>query len=391
MKEIILAYQGEMALKGLNRTYFESVLIKNLRERTKSLGRFKIYKAQSTMFIEPLDENADTDEAFLRVKKVFGIAQVSRAAVVEADFEQIKTAAQQYLAQALAGAKTFKVQAKRADKTFALNTMEIMRELGAHLLDVYPHLTVDVVNPEVIVMVEVRDFGAYIHAGKQKGAGGMPVATSGRACTMLSGGIDSPVAAYMAAKRGLALTHVHFASPPYTSERAKQKVLDLADAIAPYTGSAATFVVPYADVQVYMRQNGAGDFFTVLMRRSMLRITAMLARKNGCEAIITGESLAQVASQTLSALICTDCAVDMPVLRPLIGFDKTEITALARSIGTFELSILPFEDCCTIFTPQFPKTHPKLEQVLAIEAAMADLPRLEQEAADAAEKILTTV
>lgn len=389
MKEIIMCYQGEMALKGLNKATFEASLTKGLRWRLRGLGEFKVYKAQSTMYIEPQDEAADAamDEAFGRVQKVFGIAALSRAAVCQKEFGVICETAAAYLAPALAAAKTFKVEAKRSDKSFAMKSPEISRELGGFLLGRFSHLTVDVHHPDITVMVEVRDFAAYVHADKTPGAGGLPVGTSGRALNLLSGGIDSPVAAYRMARRGLALHHIHFASPPYTSERARLKVQALAGIVSGYTGSCVLYVVPYTAPQEYLRDHAPSVLFTVLMRRSMLRIAGIIADEIGCTALVTGESLAQVASQTLWALACTDTAQSLPVLRPLIGMDKTEIIETARAIGSFETSILPYEDCCTIFTPPHPKTRPSLEEILAAEAAMPGLPALEAAAAAGVERV----
>ena len=387
MKELILAYQGEMALKGLNRATFESILMKTMRRRLGSLGEFKVYKAQSTLYAEPLDEAADMDEAFSRVQKIFGIAAVSRAAVCEKNFDAIARTAAAYLEEPLRAARTFKVSAKRSDKSFPMNSMEISRELGAVLLQAYPHLKVDVHHPQINVTVEVRDFAAYVHGGKQPGAGGLPVSTSGKAALLLSGGLDSLVAGYMMAKRGLSLCCVHFASPPYTSERARMKVLQLAKELSPWTGNLNVYVVPYTAAQEYLRDHCPQDLFTVLMRRSMMRITQALAPAEDAKAIVTGESLAQVASQTLMALACTDAAQNLPVLRPCIGLDKTEIVAIARHIGTYETSIEPYEDCCTIFTPPHPRTKPRLADVEAAEAAMPGLAALEAEAAAGAERV----
>ncbi|MEG0909993.1 MAG: tRNA uracil 4-sulfurtransferase ThiI [Ruthenibacterium sp.] len=383
MKELIMAYQGEMALKGLNRATFESALLKTMRRRLKPVGKFNVYKAQSTMYAEPL-EDLDMEEAFSRISKIFGIATISRAAVCEKDFAQIAEIAKTYLSAELNAAKTFKVSARRADKTFAMDSMEIARELGGILLEAYPHLTVDVHHPDLNVTVEIRDFGAYVHGGKKQGAGGLPVSTSGKAALMLSGGIDSPVAGYMMARRGLTLIGVHFASPPYTSERARSKVISLAQLLTPYTGNMNVYVVPYTKPQEFIRDTAPEELFTVLMRRSMMRITRMLCDKEGAEAIITGESLAQVASQTLRAIACTDAAQDLPVFRPCIGMDKTEIIDISRKIGTFETSILPYEDCCTIFTPAHPRTKPHLDEIESAERLM--MPELaELEAAAAAE------
>ena len=386
MKEILLAYQGEMSLKGLNRAAFESVLLKTMRRRLKSLGEFKIYKAQSTMYAEP-GEGVDVDAAEERLSKIFGIAALSRAAVCPKEFEAIRETAVAYLREPLAAARTFKVSAKRSDKAFPMNSMELARELGGALLAAYPHLKVDVHRPEINVTVEIRDFAAYVHGGKKPGAGGLPVSTSGKAMLLLSGGIDSPVAAYLMAKRGLSLACVHFASPPYTSPRARDKVLTLAEKLTPYTGNLNVYVVPYTAAQEYIRDNAPDVLFTVLMRRSMLRIARALCEQEAALAVVTGESLAQVASQTLWALACTDAAQTLPVLRPCIGMDKTEIMEIARRIGTYETSILPYEDCCTIFTPPHPKTKPQLAEIEAAEAGMPGLAALERAAAEGAERV----
>ena len=387
MKELILAYQGEMTLKGLNRGKFEARLIKIIRWRLEGLGRFKVRSSQSTVFIEPLEEDCDTDEAYRRISHVFGIVKLSRAAVCDADFPTICETAEAYLGQTLRDTKTFKVEAKRADKQYPMKSPEICRELGAYLLDKHHHLRVDVHHPQLEIMVEIREGRAYIHGPKTEAAGGLPVGTSGRALNLLSGGIDSPVAAWCMARRGLALHHIHFASPPYTSLRAKLKVCTLAKELVEYTGNCTLFVVPYTKPQEYIRDHAPDVLFTVLMRRSMLRIANRVANQLELEALITGESLAQVASQTMAALACTDAAQDLPVLRPCIGMDKTEIIERSRKIGTFETSIEPYEDCCTIFTPPHPKTNPTLAEILEAEAAMPELLTLEEQAAANVEKI----
>ncbi len=393
MKQLIMCYLGEMALKGLNKSTFEAQLMKTIRNRLKNMGQFKIYKAQSTFYIEPEDEYSDVDAAFEKVKKIFGIAAVSKAVVTEKDFDKIAEIAPVYLEDALKNARTFKVTAKRSDKSFPMGSLEISREVGAAILRKFHHLKVDVHNPQVTVMVEIRDFGAYIHEAKQPGAGGMPVSTSGKGALMLSGGIDSPVAAYMMAKRGMSIMSVHFASPPYTSERARYKVITLAEKLTDYTGDMNLFIVPFTTVQEYIRDNGVPELFTILMRRSMMRITEKISRKFGASAIITGESLGQVASQTMAAITATNASVSMPIFRPVIGMDKTEITEIARKIDTFETSILPYEDCCTIFTPPHPKTKPSLEEVVSAEAAMGleKLYELEEQAAVEAEKLRINV
>lgn len=387
MKEMILAYQGEMTLKGLNRNKFEARLAKSIRYRLEDLGPFQVTQAQSTVFIEPRADGLDMDEAFRRVSKIFGIVKMSRAACCDKDFDTICATAEEYLGQTLRGIRTFKVEAKRSDKAYPMKSPDIYRELGAYLLSRHPHLRVNVHQPDLEIMVEIRDRGAYIHGPKVEAAGGLPVGSSGRALNLLSGGIDSPVAAYCMARRGLALHHIHFASPPYTSLRAKLKVRALARELAEYTGNCQLYVVPYTKPQEYIRDNAPDVLFTVLMRRSMLRIANKVAAQSEMEALITGESLAQVASQTMAALACTDAAQDLPVLRPLIGMDKTEIISISRKIGTFETSIEPYEDCCTIFTPAHPKTKPGLAEIEAAEAAMPGLAALEQAAADHVEKI----
>ena len=387
MKELIMAYQGEMALKGLNRKTFEVAAMKTIRKRLADLGSFKVYNAQSTIYVEPQNDEIDMDEAYRRMQKVFGIAALSRAAVCEKEFDRICTVAKEYLTDELQRAKTFKVVARRSDKTFPMTSMELACELGAVLLEAFPHLSVDVHHPDCQVFVEVRDYAAYVHPDKVKGAGGLPTSTSGKASVLLSGGIDSPVAAWMMAKRGLTIQGIHFASPPYTSERAKQKVVDLAYQLMPWCGPFKLFVVPFTEPQVYIRDHGVPVLFTVLMRRSMMRVAEKLSLKYGADALITGESLAQVASQTLKAIVCTDAAQELPVLRPLIGMDKSEITEISRKIDTYEISIQPFEDCCTIFTPPHPKTKPTLEEILAAEAAMPELAALEEIAAENAEKL----
>ncbi len=383
MRELFIASMGEMALKGLNRKSFEAVLLKNIRGKLTGLGSWNLRSSQSTVYIEPQDALAlqHTQEAFSRCMRVFGIAAFTRAAVCEKTMESIRDTTLAYLGPQLKKSKSFKVTAKRADKSFPLNSLEISRELGGQILSAFPHLKVDVHTPEVLVVAEVRETAAYVHTEKQRGPGGLPVHTSGRAAVLLSGGIDSPVAAWQMAKRGLGLVAVHFASPPYTGPRAAEKVRTLAQKLSTYVGPFPYYLVKYTKTQEYLRDNlRKQEYFTVLMRRSMLRIASQLAQKEGAEALITGESLAQVASQTLLALAATDEAQALPVLRPCIGMDKLEITKIARTIDTFETSILPYEDCCTLFTPPHPKTKPKLAEIHALEAHLGELASLEQAA-----------
>ncbi len=364
MKEILLLKNGEIVLKGLNRCQFEDVLKKNIKTALSPLGRFEITSAQSAITVRPLSEDIDLEEAFERAGRVFGVVSLSRAAVCdEKSMDAVLAAAPVYLEKQLRSAKTFKVEAKRSDKKFPLKSPEICRELGGELLSKFPHLKVDVHNPDVTVYVEIRDFGAYIHSDPVRGAGGIPVGTGGKAVVLISGGIDSPVAAYMMAKRGLRLTAVHFASPPYTSQRAEDKVVRLLKKVSRYSGPLTMITVPFTEIQEKLRDDCPEELFTIIMRRLMLQISQRIARDYGCSALVTGESLGQVASQTIGALNCTDDAADMVVFRPLIGMDKQEIIDISYKIDTYETSIEPYEDCCTVFTPRHPRTKPILKFV----------------------------
>ena len=364
MKEIILLKDGEIVLKGLNRRSFEDVLKKNIKFALGPIGRFEITSAQSTIYVKPLSEDIDLDEACERISRVFGIVAYSRAAVCEEKtLDSVLQTAPAYLEKTLKAAKTFKVEAKRSDKRFPYKSPEICREFGGVILEKFPHLTVDVHNPEVTVYVEIRDFGAYIHCDPEKGAGGIPVGTGGRAAILISGGIDSPVAAYMMAKRGIKLTAVHFASPPYTSRRAEEKVVKLLQKVSRYAGRMTMYTVPFTKIQEKIKDDCPEELFTIIMRRLMMEISEKIALDNDCSALITGESLGQVASQTIGALGCTDEATDMVVFRPLIGMDKQEIIDISYKIDTYETSIEPYEDCCTVFTPKHPRTRPVLKYV----------------------------
>ncbi|HEX3016649.1 MAG TPA: tRNA uracil 4-sulfurtransferase ThiI [Caproicibacter sp.] len=375
MKEVILIKLGEVVLKGLNRRSFEDILLKNIRRRI--IGNFEIREAQSTVYVIPRN-GADLDDAAERVAKIFGIAAFSRACEVEKDISAICSGAEEYLHKELLGVKTFKVECKRSDKRFPLNSPQICAEVGEYLLNKFPNLKVNVNEPEYTVRVEVRDFAAYVHGNALRGAGGIPVGTGGKAAILISGGIDSPVAAWMMARRGVELTAVHFASPPYTSERAEQKVADLLSRVGEYAGHMTMFTVPFAKVQEEIMAKCPEELFTVIMRRFMMRAAEKIAVKEGCGALITGESLGQVASQTLQAIGCTDEAAQMPVFRPLIGMDKVDIIAIAHRIDTYDLSIQPYEDCCTVFTPRHPRTRPVLkfvqqaEQALDVDALIED-------------------
>ncbi len=363
MKEIILVKYGEMALKGLNKKTFEDILIKNIKRRLKRLGHFQLTSAQSTTYITPLDEDIDLDEVVDRVSKVFGIAALCRACVCEKEFADSTAKAIDYCGGVLSSAKTFKVAAKRSDKAFPMKSPEICRELGGILLDKFPNLSVDVNNPEVIVTVEVRDTNAYIHAENIKGAGGLPVGSSGKAMLLLSGGIDSPVAGYMMAKRGVHIAAIHYVSPPYTSDRAQLKVEQLCQKLTDYCGGIAFYCVPFTELQEAIKDQCPEEFFTIIMRRLMMEIAQRIAARDNCLALITGESVGQVASQTMAAMVCTDAVCRIPVFRPCVGMDKTEIIEIARKIDTFDTSVLPYEDCCTVFTPRHPKVRPVLSDV----------------------------
>ncbi len=363
MKEIVLVKYGEMALKGLNKKTFEDMLTKNIKRRIKSLGKFICTSAQSTLYITPDDDSADLSEVVERVGKIFGIAALCRACVCEKDFEDITEKSVEYLSEILGGAVSFKVTAKRADKSFPMKSPDICRELGGILLERFPNLHVDVNAPEVTVTVEIRDTNAYVHAENIKGAGGLPVGSSGKAMLLLSGGIDSPVAGWMMAKRGVHIAAIHYVSPPYTSDRAQLKVEQLCEKLTDYCGGIAFYCVPFTEIQEAIKDNCPEEFFTIIMRRLMMEIAQRIADKDGCLALITGESVGQVASQTMAAIACTDAVCRIPVFRPLIGMDKTEIIEIARKIDTFETSTLPYEDCCTVFTPRHPKVRPKLSDI----------------------------
>lgn len=370
MKEIILIKNGELALKGLNRSTFEDVLIKNIRKRIKPLGEFEYRKEQSTVAVVPMEDYIDMDEVSDRISRVFGIAAYSRALQVEKDMDVILENAPKYLAEQLKNAKTFKVEGKRSDKKFPLKSPEISAEVGGAILSAFPHLRVDVKNPEILVTIEIREKFAFIRGNQTKGAGGMPTGTAGKSSILISGGIDSPVAAYMMAKRGLVLNAIHFASPPYTSPQSEEKVHNLLRQVSRYSGNITLFTVGFTEIQEEIRDKCPEDLFTLIMRRFMMRIAQRIAEKEESKALITGESLGQVASQTLNALACTDAVVGMPVFRPLIGLDKDEIIKVSRKIDTFDISIEPYEDCCTVFTPKHPKTKPQISVLENAEKAL---------------------
>ena len=370
MQEMILCKLGEVVLKGLNRRSFEMKLMSNIRRRTTRFGKFKIYSKQSTIYVEPMEDSCDLESAYAACKQVFGIISVARAVPCAKDKDAILETAKQYLGDAMRAAKSFKVESKRADKSFPMGSIQLSQYVGGWLQEAFPHIKVDVHNPELTVFVEIREDAAYVHGPAEPAAGGLPIGMGGNAVSLLSGGIDSPVSSYMMAKRGVKLEMIHFASPPYTSDQAKEKVLQLARELTPWCGRLTVFIVPFTEIQEEIRRNCPEDHFTLIMRRFMMRLADMLAQELHCKALVTGECLGQVASQTMDALRVSGDVTELPVLRPLIGMDKEEIVRIARHIGTFDTSILPYEDCCTVFTPRHPKTKPNVEDVREMEAVL---------------------
>ena len=385
--EIILMKMGEMVLKGLNRRSFEEKLMSNAKRRLQKYGRFRVWSRQSITYVEPIAEGCDLDGAFAALCRLFGVVGVSRAHACEKTPEAIVATAKTYLHDALMGAERFKVESKRSDKTFPLTSIQLSQYVGGELDEAFPHLIPDMHEPDVIVHVEVREFCAYVHADPTPGAGGLPVGVGGKAVSLLSGGIDSPVASWMMAKRGVALEMVHFFSYPYTSPEAKEKVLELARLLTPWCGRLTVHVVPFTHIQEELRRQCPEALFTLLMRRFMMRIAQGVAQRIGAHALVTGESLGQVASQTMEAMAVTGAVVELPVFRPVIGMDKEEIIRIARRIGTFETSILPYEDCCTVFTPRHPKTHPHRDEIEEAEAVL-DIEGLMKEALDGIERVV---
>ena len=370
MNEIILCKLGEVVLKGLNRRSFEMKLMSNIRRRTARFGKFRIYSKQSTIYVEPAEETCDLAGAYAACKQVFGIIAVARALPCAKEKEAILETAKAYLGDALTAARSFKVESKRADKSFPMSSIQLSQWVGGELHEAYPHLKVDVHHPELTVYVEVREDAAYVHAPAEPAAGGLPIGMGGRAVSLLSGGIDSPVSSYMIAKRGVQLEMIHFASPPYTSDLAREKVLRLAQELTDWCGRLSVFIIPFTEIQEEIRRNCPEEYFTLIMRRFMMRLANELALELRCRALVTGENLGQVASQTMQALAVSEDVTTTPVLRPLIGLDKEEIVKISRRIGTFETSILPYEDCCTVFTPRHPKTKPEVAEVREIESAL---------------------
>ncbi len=386
MNEMILLKLGEMVLKGLNRRSFEDKLQANIYRRLNNLGQFRVYTRQSTTYVEPMTDACDMDGAWEALTKVFGVVGLSRARACEKDKDAILAAAQEYLDGKLSAARTFKVETKRADKAFPMTSIQLSQYVGGELDELYPDLKVDVHHPELTVHIEIRDYAAFVHADPEPGAGGLPVGVNGRAVSLLSGGIDSPVASWMIAKRGVALEMVHFFSYPYTSNEAKEKVLDLARLLTPWCGRLTVHVVPFTAIQEELRRSVPQELFTLVMRRFMMRISQRVAQRCGAKALVTGECLGQVASQTMEAMAVTGAVVELPILRPVVGMDKEDIVRIARKIGTFETSILPYEDCCTVFTPRHPRLRPTPEELEAAEQGL-DIEGMVQAAVDGIERI----
>ncbi len=386
MNEMILLKLGELVLKGLNRRSFEDKLQANIYRRLNNLGQFRVYTRQSTTYVEPMNEQCDMDGAWEALTKVFGVVGLSRARACEKDKDAILAAAREYLDDKLSTAKTFKVETKRADKTFPMTSIQLSQYVGGELDELYPNLQVDVHHPELTVHVEIRDYAAFVHADPEPGAGGLPVGINGRAVSLLSGGIDSPVSSWMIAKRGVALEMVHFFSYPYTSPEAKEKVIELARLLTPWCGRLTVHVVPFTAIQEELRRSCPPELFTLIMRRFMMRISERVAQRCGAKALVTGECLGQVASQTMEAMAVTGAVVKLPILRPVVGMDKEDIVQISRKIGTFDTSILPYEDCCTVFTPRHPRLRPTFEEIEAAEQAL-DIEAMVQTAVEGIERV----
>lgn len=386
MKEIFLLKLGEVVLKGANKRQFEGRLRQNIRRRMKPYGNFDVYLMQSTVYVEPMDEEADVEGAWEACHAIFGLVSLCRCRPCEKNVDAIFAAIENYLGEDLDCAKSFKVESKRSDKRFPMTSIQLSQEIGGRLAEAHPGVEVDVHHPEYTVNVEVRDLAAYVHGPAEPGAGGLPTGVGGRAMSLLSGGIDSPVASYMIAKRGVEIEAVHFFSYPYTSQLAKDKVIELARLVTKYSSKMTVNVVSFTEIQEAIRDNCPEEYFTLIMRRFMMEIAMRLAKEDGCGALVTGENLGQVASQTMEAMTVTGAVVDIPIFMPLVGMDKKDIIAIAEKIGTLETSILPYEDCCTVFTPKHPKTKPTLGQVLHAEEKL-DREALIVKALESVEKI----
>ena len=386
MNEIILLKLGELVLKGLNRRSFEDKLQANIYRRLNGLGQFRVYTRQSATYVEPMTEDCNMDAAWEALTRVFGVVGLSRARACGKDKDEILAAARAYLDPKLRAARTFKVETKRADKSFPMTSIQLSQYVGGELDELYPDLKVDVHHPELTVHIEIRDYAAFVHADPEPGAGGLPVGINGRAVSLLSGGIDSPVASWMIARRGVSLEMVHFFSYPYTSNEAREKVLELARLLTPWCGRLTVHVVPFTAIQEELRRSCPPELFTLVMRRFMMRISQKVAQRCGAKTLVTGECLGQVASQTMEAMTVTGEAASLPILRPVVGMDKEDIVKLARKIGTYDTSILPYEDCCTVFTPRHPRLRPTLEEIQRTEQGL-DIEGMVQAAVEGIERV----
>jgi len=389
MKEIFLLKLGEIVLKGANKRQFENRLRQNVRRRMKAYGNFDVFIMQSTVYVEPMDDECDVDGAWEACRSIFGVVSLCRCRPCEKNLDAIFEAVENYLGDDLDCARTFKVESRRSDKRFPLTSIQLSQEIGGRLAEAHSTVEVDVHKPEYTVYVEIRDLAAYVHGPAVPGAGGLPTGVGGRAMCLLSGGIDSPVAAHMIAKRGVEIEAVHFFSYPYTSQLAKDKVIELARLVSKYCGKMTVNVVSFTEIQEAIRDNCPEEYFTLIMRRFMMEISARIAKWDGCGALITGENLGQVASQTMEAMTVTGAVVDIPIFMPLVGMDKEEIVTIARKIGTFDTAVLPYGDCCTVFTPKHPKTKPTLGQVINAEKKL-DREALIAKALESVEKIKVT-
>ncbi len=362
MKELLIVKYGEVMLKGNNRPQFVKALIRNIKAALQGTGDYRIRKGQSMLYIEP-NGDFDLDKAVERLREVFGVLVFHRALEVEKDLDAIQKQAAKYFAEQLNDSRSFKLETRRTDKHFPHRSQEVKNIVGRHIGESFPHLEVDVHNPDVTLYINIRKEWAYMYIDKERGPGGLPVGTGGKAVTLLSGGIDSPLAAWLIARRGVALDAVHFHSYPYTSERSKKKVISLAQQLARYTGKMTLYIFPFTEIQEAIADYCPQDQLTIIMRRMMMKAASRIATRTSSQALVTGESIGQVASQTMESLTVTNAAVDLPVFRPLIGMDKEEIIDFTRQIGTYNISIQPYTDCCTIFVPRHPQTKPRLDKI----------------------------
>ncbi len=385
---VLIVKYGEIAVRGNNRKFFIERLLRTIRKNLDDIGDFYVVKEQGRLIVEDRGGELDFDKVIPRILCIMGIIGVSPGVRVRnQELDNLKKVCAEHIRNIGADKyKTFKIETKRSNKSYPLESREVSAAVGEYILDEFPNFTVDVHNPELTVYIELRN-DAYVYSELIKGLGGLPVGSSGKGIVMLSGGIDSPVSAFMMAKRGVEVEGVYFNSPPYTSERAKQKVVDLAERLTMFTGGFKLYVVPFTDLQLYLLENVPHDKLTIFLKRAMTRVACILGERDGALAVITGDSVGQVASQTMQGLHAISAAATMPILRPLAGFDKQEIVDIARKIGTFDISVRPYEDCCTIFVAKHPETKPKTSVIEKIESKLTELDRYINEAVENAEII----